>query len=490
MSRVKKVYNWFEQRVQLEGPVKDAALHPVPRNTASWWYVFGSAATVLLMLQIATGILLALIYVPSGSEAWKTLNELNQQLYLGWFLRAMHGWGSNFMVAVVLIHMAQVFLFGAYKFPRELTWIVGVFLLLMTLGMAFTGQVLRFDQDAYWGLGIGASIMSRVPVIGGPLVHLMLGGPIIAGATLSRFFTLHVFVIPGMLLAFLGLHLWMVLKLGINDWPMPGRVVRRDTYLQEYHDLAHKDGVPFVPDALWKDLFFSAAILAAVAICAFVFGPYGPGGQPDPTIIQTAPKPDFFFLWLYAVLSYLPPSLETPFVLIAPVIGICILLALPLVAGEGEKSWHRRPVAVLVLVTVAVSWAVFTHLATFTPWSPVMDAWSGNPLPPKLIHAENPLERQGAAVFQAKQCRNCHSIGGTGGQRGPALDTVATRLTEDQLIRQVIQGGGNMPAYGKNLSPPEVTALVRFLETLKPAGQPAAVDASQQQQAQIAVPQH
>jgi ubiquinol-cytochrome c reductase cytochrome b subunit len=490
MSRIKKLYNWFEMRLQLEGPVKDAALHPVPRNTASWFYVFGSAATTLLMLQIVTGILLALVYVASGSEAWKTLDELNHQLYLGWFLRAMHGWGSNFMVAVVLIHMAQVFTFGAYKFPRELTWILGVFMLLMTLGMAFTGQVLRFDQDAYWGLGIGASIMSRVPIIGGALVDLLLGGPIIGGATLSRFFALHVFVIPGTLLLFTAVHIWMVLKLGINDWPMPGRVVRRNTYLQEYHELSHKDGVPFVPDALWKDLFFSAAILAAVAVCALVFGPYGPGGQPDPTIIQTAPKPDFFFLWLYAVLSYLPPSLETPFVLIAPVIGICILLALPLVAGEGEKSWHRRPVAILVLVMVAVSWGVLTHLGTFTPWSPIMDAWSGDPVPTKLIHDASPLVRQGAVVFQAKQCRNCHAIGGSGGMRGPALDTVAVRLTEDQLIRQVLQGGGNMPAYGKNLSPPEVTALVKFLETLKPPGQPPAIDASRQEQkAQNTAPQ-
>src|SRR5580698_2201982 len=152
-----RVYAWFERRLQLEGPVKDAVLHQVPRNTASWWYVFGSAAFTLLFLQIFTGILLALIYVPSAGEAWNSLNILNHQIPLGWFLRAMHGWGSNFMVAIVLIHMAQVFLFGAYKFPRELTWILGVFLLLMTLGMAFTGQVLRFDQDAYWGLGIGAS---------------------------------------------------------------------------------------------------------------------------------------------------------------------------------------------------------------------------------------------------------------------------------------------------------------------------------------------
>ena len=122
--------------------------------------------TVFLGLQVVTGILLALVYAPSASEAWNSLQFLNHNVTLGWFLRAMHGWGSDFMIAIVLIHMAQVFLFGAYKFPRELTWIVGVFLLLMTLGMAFTGQVLRFDQDAYWGLGIGASIISRVPSIG------------------------------------------------------------------------------------------------------------------------------------------------------------------------------------------------------------------------------------------------------------------------------------------------------------------------------------
>ncbi len=159
----------------------------------------------------------------------------------------MHGWGSDFMVAVVVIHMVQVFLFGSYKFPRELTWIVGVFLLLMTLGMAFTGQVLRFDQDAYWGLGIGVAILGRVPLIGGQLVDILLGGPIIAGPTLTRFFALHVFVIPGLLLAFAGLHVWMVLKLGINEWPMPGRIVRRETYIREYNEITHKDGIPSFP---------------------------------------------------------------------------------------------------------------------------------------------------------------------------------------------------------------------------------------------------
>jgi ubiquinol-cytochrome c reductase cytochrome b subunit len=473
-----EIYNWFEERLGLGTPIVEAVEHEVPENTSSWWYVFGSAATVLLVLQVMTGILLALVYTPSASHAWNSLEFLDHNVKLGWFLRAMHGWGSDFMVAVVLIHMAQVFIFGAYKFPRELTWIVGVFLLLMTLGMAFTGQVLRFDQDAYWGLGIGASIASRVPLIGGWLVDMMLGGPIIAGPTLTRFFALHVFVIPGALLALVGLHLWMVLRLGINDWPMPGRIVRKSTYVREYHELTKRTGIPFVPDAAWKDAIFAAAIMLSVIACALLFGPFGPTGQPDPTIIQTAPKPDFAFLWIYAVLAYLPPNLETPVMFIAPVLAIGAMLLLPLVAGEGEKHWSRRPVAVLMLAVIAVTLGVFTRLGTYTPWSPIMDAWTSDPIPVTYLHDRTPLERQGAIVLQNKQCRNCHSIGGAGGLRGPALDAIAARMTEDQMIRQVLQGGGNMPAYGNALNPSETTALVRFLTTLRGRDLPPATDAS------------
>jgi ubiquinol-cytochrome c reductase cytochrome b subunit len=478
MLRAFQTYAWFERRLGLTKPIAEAAAHPTPPSSASWWYVFGSAATVLLMLQVVTGILLALVYTASAGEAWASLQFLNHSIYLGWFLRAIHGWGSDFMVAIVLIHMVQVFLFGAYKYPRELTWIIGVFLLLCTLGMAFTGQVLRFDQDAYWGLGIGASIVSRVPWIGGPLVHMMLGGPIIGGQTLSRFFALHVFVIPGVLLAMVAVHVWMVLHLGVNEWPMPGRIVSKATYDHEYHELTSKQGVPFVPDAAWKDAVFAAAILLSVVACALFFGPFGPSGQPDPTIIQTAPKPDFFFLWIYAVLAYLPPELETPFLFIAPVVVIGGMLLLPLVAGEGEKHWSRRPVAVLMVAVIAVTLGVFTHLATFTPWSPLMEAWSGDPTPTAYLKGRSPLERQGALVLQDKQCRNCHALGGAGGMRGPALDAIAARMTEDQIIRQVLQGGGNMPAYGNALSPAETRALVAFLMTLRGNNLSPAIDAS------------
>jgi ubiquinol-cytochrome c reductase cytochrome b subunit len=442
-------------------------MHPVPSKAASWWYVFGSAATVLLMMQVMTGILLALVYTPSAGEAWNSLQFLNHNVTLGWFLRALHGWGSDFMVAIVLIHMVQVFMFGAYKFPRELTWIIGVVLLLLTLGMAFTGQVLRFDQDAYWGLGIGASIMSRVPFVGAYLVHLVNGGSIIAGPALSRFFALHVFVIPGILLLGVGVHVWMVLRLGINEWPMPGRLVRRETYVREYTDLVHNDGEPFVPDGVWKDVVFAAAIMLSVMACALFLGPFGPTGQPDPTIIQTAPKPDFFFLWIYAVLAFLPPELETPMLLIAPPIIIGAMLLLPLFAGEGEKHWSRRPIAVLMVAVIAVTLGVFTRLGTYTPWSPIMNAWSSAAVPQRYLHQLTPIERQGAIVFQNKQCRNCHSVGGSGGQRGPELDAVASRMTEDQMVRQVLQGGGNMPAYGNALNPDETTALVDFLKTLR-----------------------
>jgi ubiquinol-cytochrome c reductase cytochrome b subunit len=473
-----KTYEWIEHRLGLIKPMAKAAAHPTPANNASWWYVFGSAATVLLIMQVMTGILLALIYSPSASEAWGSLQFLNHNVALGWYVRALHGWGSDFMIAIVLIHMAQVFLFGAYKFPRELTWIVGIGLLLLTLGMAFTGQVMRFDQDAYWGLGIGASIASRVPIVGAPLVHLMLGGPIVGAATLSRFFTLHVFVIPGLLLGGVAVHVWMVLRHGVSDWPMPGRLVRKSTYEREYHELAEKTGIPFVPDAAWKDAVFAAAIMFSVMACAFYFGPFGPGGAPDPTIIQTAPKPDFPFLWIYAVLAFLPPSIETPVILVVPVIGIACLLLLPLVASEGERHWAKRPIAVLTVSVLAVSLGIFTRLGTYTPWSPVMEAWTAYTVPAKYLHDRTPLERQGALVLQNKQCRNCHALDGIGGQRGPALDEIATRMTEDQIIRQVLQGGGNMPAYGNALNPSETKALVRFLMTLRGNNLVPATDAS------------
>jgi ubiquinol-cytochrome c reductase cytochrome b subunit len=252
---------------------------------------------------------------------------------------------------------------------------------------------------------------------------------------------------------------------------MPGRLVNRKTYLARYERLVHEDGVPFVPNAFSKDLVFDAVVIVAVLVCAALFGPFGPTSRPDPTLIDTAPKPDLFFLWLYAALALLPAQLETPMILIAPLVGVAVLLALPFVSGTGERSWKVRPGSVLTVVVLASGFLALTWLGRRPPWSPLMSAWSGTPVPPRYVRALTPLETQGALVFQNKQCRNCHALAGEGGQKGPALDVVAVRLTTDELIRQVLQGSGEMPAYGHQLSPAEVDALVAFLRTLHPANE-------------------
>ena len=195
----------------------------------------------------------------------------------------------------------------------------------------------------------------------------------------------------------------------------------------------HKDGIPFVPGAVWKDLVFSAAILLAVALCAALLGPFGPTGVPDPTIIQTAPKPDFFFLWIYTILSFLPENLETPFLMIAPVVAIGFLLALPLFAGEGEKSWRRRPIAVLSITVLAVVIAVCQQLGTYTPWSPQMQAWSGDAMPVRYVHAATPLGQAGPDCVSGEAMPQLPHARRSGGERGPG----ARRCRHAPYLRSV-----------------------------------------------------
>ena len=467
MERLRRIYDWIDERMGVTTLFDSSAGHLVPENAGSWFYVFGSATLVCFILQLVTGICLALVYVPSANEAWTSLEYLSYQQTLGWLLRATHYWGSNFMVALASIHMAQVFMFGAYKYPREMTWLTGCVLLLCTLGMAFTGQVLRFDQDAYWGLGIGVAIMGRTPFIGPELVHVLLGGPIIGGEALSRFFSLHVFVVPGLIIAVVAVHLRLVLKNGINEYPDPDMPVDKKTYRAQYEKIIEEQGVPFFPNAIDKDFVFSGLVILAILACSVIFGPKMPNGPPDPTLINTVPRPDFYFLSLFAVFALLPPYMETFLVLVGPVVGIGILFALPFLSPEGQKSPRKRPFAAVIVLMAFLILIVLTVLGETSPWSPHMDAWSGVPTPEKYVKGRSPLELQGALVIQNKQCRNCHSLDGTGGKRGPDLTGVASRLSEDQLIRQVLQGGGNMPAYGKHLEPAEVTALVAFMRTLE-----------------------
>jgi ubiquinol-cytochrome c reductase cytochrome b subunit len=473
---MKQLLAWLEARLGLRTSLLPTLMHPIPKSAAGpmgWWYIFGSASMTLLLVQILTGIGLALVYVPAADKAYDSLLYLNYDQPWGWFLRALHYYAGSGMVVMVLAHMTQVFLHGAYKYPRELTWVVGVLLLLCTMGMFFTGQVLRWDPDAYWGLAVGGSMAGRVPYAGPTVVHLLLGGPVIGGTSLTRFFALHVFIIPGLLLVFLTVHLWLVLKCGISEAPVPGQKVDPKTYEARYEkELA--SGVPFAGDALLKDSLVSALTVIVVVIIAALAGPKGPTMPPDPTLGNANPRPEWPFLWLFALLSLSPPGAETFIILVFPVILIIALFLVPFVSNRGERAPSRRPVAVLTVVVIYTVLGVLTYQGATSPWSPQMTAWSGDPVPVRLLKGRSPLELQGAAMFQNKNCRNCHALDGSGGQRGPDLTTVGTRLTRGQLIDQVSNGtpgGGNMPAYGKQMKPAEMTALVEFLVSLRPEGQ-------------------
>jgi ubiquinol-cytochrome c reductase cytochrome b subunit len=482
---MKRILAWLEARLSLRDSVGPMLMHPIPRGAAGpmgWWYVFGSASMTLLGIQILSGIGLSLVYVPTADQAYESLVYLNYQQPLGWFLRSLHYWSGSAMVIMVVVHMVQVFLHGAFKYPRELNWLTGVLLLLVTLGMAFTGQVLRWDADAYWGVGVGASMAGRVPVLGPYLVDLLLGGPIIGADTLSRFFALHVFVIPGLLLAFLAAHLWLVLKRGISAPPIPGRTVDPRTYQEEYEKELKKEGVPFFGEALLKDALFSSLTVIVIVVLAAIAGPKGPGALPEPASLGANPKPDWPFWWLFALLSLSPPSAETLIILVMPVVLIGALFLVPFVSNRGERAPSRRPMAVLSVIMIFAVIGVLTYHGATEPWSPVMGAWSSDAVPEDLVRASTPLQLQGAVVLQNKQCRNCHALENIGGRRGPDLSGVGIRLTRDQLIDQISNGtpgGGNMPAYGKQLKPAEMSALVEFLVSLRPRGQeparPAAI---------------
>jgi ubiquinol-cytochrome c reductase cytochrome b subunit len=475
---------WFDARLRLRESLLPMMLHPIPRGAAGrmgWFYVFGSASMTMLMIQILTGIGLAMVYVPSADRAYDSLLALDYDQPFGWFLRALHYYAGSGMVVMVLAHMTQVFLHGAYKYPRELTWTLGVLLLICVLGMFFTGQILRWDPDAYWGLAVGGSMAGRVPILGPWVVQAMLGGHVIGGDTLSRFFALHVFVVPGALLFFLAAHLWLVLKCGVSEPPVPGQAVDPKTYDARYAAEVHKNGVPFFGDAMVKDVLCSAvAVIVVVAIAALV-GPKGPSGPPDPTIAGANPRPEWPFLWLFALLSLSPPAAETFIILVLPVLLIIALFLVPFVSNRGERAPSRRPVAVLTVIVALTLLGVLTYLGATSPWSPVMDASTGDPVPVNIVKTCSPLQLQGALVFQYKNCRNCHALEGVGGAKGPDLTTVGMRLTRDQLISQVSNGtpgGGDMPAYGKQLSAVEMTALADFLASRRPPGQPAALPAN------------
>jgi ubiquinol-cytochrome c reductase cytochrome b subunit len=278
-----------------------------------------------------------------------------------------------------------------------------------------------------------------------------------------------VFVLPSLLLLCLTVHLWLVMKLGVSTPPVPGQTVHPDTYDAEYEKELHA-GVPFAGEAMNKDIVFSAFAVVVVVALAAILGPKGPDSPPNPILGGANPRPEWPFLWLFGLLSLSPAAIETFIMLVFPVILIGILFLVPFVSNRGERAPSKRPVAVLAVVVAYTTFAALTYQGVTAHWSPAMSAWSGDPVPENMVREATPRQLQGAIVFQNKDCRNCHALEGRGGERGPDLTKVGNRLTVDQLIDQVSNGtpgGGNMPAYGKQINPNEMSALVDFLANLR-----------------------
>jgi menaquinol-cytochrome c reductase cytochrome b subunit len=212
------VVDWLDERTSLSGPGRWLMFRKVPRGT-NWFYTLGSATLFAFLNQAVTGVFLAMYYDPSPTHAYESARFITNEAFLGEFVRGMHKWGSSVMVILVFLHMGRTFFFGAYKYPRELNWIIGVVLLILTMVMSFTGYLLPFDQRSYWATIVGVNINGTGPLVGPYLSDFLRAGPEFGATTLSRFYAIHMLLVPGAIAALIGAHLYLVTKLGTTAPP-------------------------------------------------------------------------------------------------------------------------------------------------------------------------------------------------------------------------------------------------------------------------------
>jgi ubiquinol-cytochrome c reductase cytochrome b subunit len=458
----KKTARWIDDRSGISEMVKPLLDHPVPPGS-QWAYVFGSATLFCFLLQIATGIGLALLYQPSSDGAFQSLQYITYKATMGKTLRGIHYFGASGMIVMAGIHMLRVYITAAYKYPREMSWITGVVLLLLTISMGFTGQLLRWDDNGVWSAVVAAEQLGRIPLIGKFIARLLLGGDTLGGQSLSRFYAYHVFLFPSLIFIFVSFHLWLVIRNGISEPAKVGQLVDPRTYRQWYKNMLKNSGVSFWPYAAWRDALFGSSIILLIVVLAVVFGPPALTKPPDPSNIITSPRPDWYLLWIYALFALMPPQIESYAMFFGPLVIFFLLFALPFFSNKGERSPIKRPWAVagsVVVFVLVVSLLVVGYQAT---WSPNFKAQAIQ----ASLPATDTIATAGLVLFQQKACVYCHQINQQGGHVGPDLSHAANRLNEQQMIIRIVNGADNMPAYGSSLSHDELTKLVTFLKTRK-----------------------
>lgn len=455
---------WLRDRLGLEPVLQFMREHKVPAallGRVGWMYVFGMSIIAAFTIQLVSGIGLATIYVPSAGLAHDSVLYITEQIRFGAFLRALHFYGASAMVLLVVVHMTQVYLAAAYKYPREMNWISGVLLLLLTLGMALTGQMLRWDENGLWTVVVAANFAGRVPLVGEGLAELILGGPTVGGATLTRFYVLHVFVLPALIIGLVGLHVYLVVHHGISEPPKSGEPVDPRTYKARYQAMKEQ-GARYFPDVAWKEIVAAVGVVVAVVLLALAFGPKSPGAPPDPTSAFADPRPDWFLRWYYAFLYVKPRGLESLAMVYLPLLMIGALLLLPILFGSGERSIRRRPWAVGVVGGAIVVFGTLTVMGLQVPWSPAYDT---EPFGPAELGVQAGPVVDGAAAFHARGCQYCHAVLGRGGLYGPDLTEVMARISPQEAAVRIVQGfRQDMPSYRDILTAGELDAILAFLQ--------------------------
>jgi ubiquinol-cytochrome c reductase cytochrome b subunit len=405
---VNKVRRWLDERLDLAS-VKHALLDREVPDRLTWWHTLGSATLTVFTVQIVTGVVLATYYSPSPDHAYDSIQYIQRQVVRGSLLRAIHSWGSSFMIVLVVAHMIRVFSMGAYKYPREPNWVLGTFMFLLVLGFGFTGYLLPWDQRAYWATQVGTNMAGTAPAVGGLFTALLRGGSELGAATLARFYAFHVLWLPLGLGVFVLLHLAIVIRQGIAprtnalEEGAPQRTT--DPAYPAYYKTAYaatkRGGVRFWPDIVAKDLIVSSLVIIVLVVFALAFG--AALEEPaDPTDSSYVPRPEWYFLPLFQLLKLFPGSLESVAALGVPLVLVLVLLALPFFDRRSRRNLVHRPAALAGLAVVLGGSGILIGAAVRgTP--PKVVAEVGRPL--------TSAERSGRALFK-RQCESCHVVAG------------------------------------------------------------------------------
>jgi ubiquinol-cytochrome c reductase cytochrome b subunit len=471
------MFHWLDRRAAVDNLLRVALAEPIPGG-ASVAYVFGSGLLFLFLSQVITGIFLALYYVPSADHAHVSVAYMVKVVSAGAFLRSIHAYGSSAVIIVLLLHLTQVYTWGAYKGRRELAWLAGVVLLFLMATMAFTGYLLPWDQNAYFATTVGTNLISEIPWIGEGLKELLRGGTAMGTLTVSRFFVIHVFFVPGLIFLFVTIHVYLFRKAGAA-----GPVSEDPLYPRQPPEM-------FYPRQLGLDLAFVFLIMAALGLLS-IFRPYELGPAANPAHTQYLPRPEWYYRPMFQELKYFPGAYEIVGILVIPGIVVALLVAAPFIDRSSERRPWKRPIAMgaygLVLLGMITLGIISFWQDSHNPavakqlekQHQEMEAYMAAPFKPHLIGSvpptstaapPNPLIQKGEAVFTGQGCNSCHGEGGVGTAIAPSLMGVGSKFPPYKLasiIRnpppQIASAG--MPSF--DLSDSQMKALVDYLDSLK-----------------------